>query len=385
MRKIASVVIVTMTLLLAASPSVASSRPRTLTAGAQAQDVGAVYFLNPRIGWASVDSSGRLLMTTDRGGHWLDVTPPMLRRKGFALASGGLAGADFLSLSDFFVSVFNSEPDELLPVFLLHTTDAGRKWNEVGSFPNSIGEARVSFLNKLQGWVAVGNGEAMQQEPVTIYETTTGGGHWTVISRSNPLVWGPGIPLGTPQGPSVGGYKTGLTVSRSELSAVLWLTGQSAGAPFLARSTGGRHWTNLVLPTPLPPEGGGASSPVFSSPSSGALSAWYGGPNATTVTAVYSTANGGTTWVEHQLPSGKPVLADVVSSTTWFGAIGKTLYRTTTRGASWARIAASVNFGRYSRWGTLDFVNTEDGWALLGNQVWHTTDGGRLWTHEPLP
>jgi hypothetical protein len=322
-------------------------------------------------------------MTTDGGGHWLDVSPPMLRRKGFALASG-LAGADFLSSSDFFVSVFNSGPDELQPVFLLHTTDAGRKWNEVGYFPNGVGEARVSFLNNRQGWVVVGNGEAMQQEPVTIYETTTGGGRWSVISRSNPLVGGPGIPGGTPGGPSVGGYKTGLTVSRSEPSAVLWLTGQSAGAPFLARSIGGRHWTNLVLPTPLPPEGGGASSPVFSSASSGALSAWYGGPNATTVTAVYSTANGGTTWVEHQLPSGKPVLADVVSSTTWFAASGRTLYRTINGGVSWSRIAASVTFGSYDG-GTLDFVNTVDGWTILGAQVWHTTDGGHIWVYEVSP
>jgi photosystem II stability/assembly factor-like uncharacterized protein len=382
-RKLGLVATVAMTLLLAASPSVASSTPRTLTTAAQAQDVGAVYFLNPRVGWASVDSSARLLMTTDGGGHWLDVSPPMLRRKGFALASG-LAGADFLSSSDFFVSVFNSGPDELQPVFLLHTTDAGRKWNEVGYFPNGVGEARVSFLNNRQGWVVVGNGEAMQQEPVTIYETTTGGGRWSVISRSNPLVGGPGIPGGTPGGPSVGGYKTGLTVSRSEPSAVLWLTGQSAGAPFLARSIGGRHWTNLVLPTPLPPEGGGASSPVFSSASSGALSAWYGGPNATTVTAVYSTANGGTTWVEHQLPSGKPVLADVVSSTTWFAASGRTLYRTINGGVSWSRIAASVTFGSYDG-GTLDFVNTVDGWTILGAQVWHTTDGGHIWVYEVSP
>ena len=93
-----------------------------------------------------------------------------------------------------------------------HTTDAGRKWNEVGYFPNGVGEARVSFLNNHQGWVVVGNGEAMQQEPVTIYETTTGGGRWSVISRSNSLVGEAGIPGGTPGGPSVGGYKTGLTV-----------------------------------------------------------------------------------------------------------------------------------------------------------------------------
>lgn len=103
------------------------------------------------------------------------------------------------------------------------------------------------------------------------------------------------------------------------------------------------------------------------------------------MTAVYSTTNGGKTWVEHRTPSGKPVLADVVSSTTWFAALGKTIYHTTNGGLSWSRIAASVNFGSYSGRGTLDFVNTEDGWTLLGDQVWHTTDGGHMWASELPP
>jgi photosystem II stability/assembly factor-like uncharacterized protein len=193
------------------------------------------------------------------------------------------------------------------------------------------------------------------------------------------------MPPGTPQGPSVGCDKTGFSFSATGTPGPMWLTGQSAGGPCLARSTdGGSRWTNLVLPILLPPAYGAANPPVFSSASAGALSVWYGGPKATTVTAVYSTANGGTTWVEHRLPSGESVLADVVSATTWFADRGKTLYRTTNGGVSWSRIAASVNFGRYSGWGTLDFVNTEDGWTLLGNQVWHTTDGGHMWASEYL-
>ena len=88
--------------------------------------------------------------------------------------------------------------------------------------------------------------------------------------------------------------------------------------------------------------------------------------------------------MEHQLPSGKPVLADVVSSTTWFAASGRTLYRTINGGVSWSRIAASVTFGSYDG-GTLDFVNTVDGWTILGAQVWHTTDGGHIWVYEVSP
>ena len=45
---------VAMALMLAASPNMVSSTPRTSTTAAQAQDVDSVYFLNPRVGWASV-------------------------------------------------------------------------------------------------------------------------------------------------------------------------------------------------------------------------------------------------------------------------------------------------------------------------------------------
>jgi hypothetical protein len=163
-RRIGAVAAVVMTLVLAASPSVAScstlsmspagsstrTQASTATNTRQPQDVDDVYFLTPSVGWASEHNSTRLLMTTDGGARWRDVSPPMLRRKGFGLTHGlagfalasGLAGAAFLSPTDFFVSVWTS-----WPVFLLHTTDSGRKWTEVGSFPNGAGEDWVSFLN----------------------------------------------------------------------------------------------------------------------------------------------------------------------------------------------------------------------------------------------
>jgi photosystem II stability/assembly factor-like uncharacterized protein len=78
-------------------------------------------------------------------------------------------------------------------------------------------------------------------------------------------------------------------------------------------------------------------------------------------------------------------LTDVVSSTTWFAASGKTLYRTTNGGASWSSTPASVNFGNSQSSSTLDFVNTADGWAVVGGALWHTTDGGRAWVPQALP
>ena len=374
MRRLGLVAAVAMTLMLAASPSVASSTPHTLTTAAQAQDVDGVYFLNSKVGWASVGNSARLLMTTDGGAHWRDVSPPMLRRKGFGLASG-LAGADFLSPNDFFVSVTS------VPVFVSHTTDGGRKWTEVGSFPNGVGEAWVSFVNDRHGWVAIGNGAAGGSSSVTIYATMSGGAHWAVVSRSMSLGGKPG----TPDNPG-GCHDTGLTWSGSLRAPVLWLTGGGNVAPCVLESTdGGRRWGSDHSLDPSAGWGGTAWSPVFSSGSDGTLAVWYGTAHRA-VTAAYSTTNGGVTWVEHRPPSGKqPELVDVVSSTTWFAATGTTVYLTANGGASWSSAHASVNFGGSQSSKTLDFVNIVDGWAVLNGHVWHTTDGGRLWASEVLP
>ncbi len=259
-RKLATVATVAVTVMLAAIPSVASSTPRILTAAAQAQVVGSVYFLNPRVGWASADNPTRLLMTTDAGVSWRDVSPPILRREGLGLASG-LVGGDVLSSSDFFVSVYGSGSAEFVPVFLLHTTDSGRKWTEVGSFPRGAGTAWASFQNDRQGWVAVGNGAAGGAFTVTIYETTNGGAHWVMVSRSMSLGGTPG----TPDNPS-GCGDTGLVAQGTLRAPVLWLTGYRAIAPCVVESTdGGRRWGQARLPGTSAATGGEAWPPVFSS------------------------------------------------------------------------------------------------------------------------
>jgi len=182
-------------------------------------------------------------MTTDGGAHWRDVSPPMLKRKGLAL-SNGLAGAAFLSPSDFFVSLYeSSEPEGFRPVFLLHTTDSGRKWTEVGSFPEGVGTAWVSFQNDQQGWDAIGNGAAGGTFTVTIYETTNGGAHWVMVSRSMSLGGKPGTPDN-----SSGCGDTGLVAQGTLRAPVLWLTGYFASGPCVMESTdGGRRWATLVF------------------------------------------------------------------------------------------------------------------------------------------
>ena len=358
-----------------------------------------MHFLTPDVGWASEDNPSRLLMSTDGGVRWRDVSPPMLLRKGFALA-GGLAGSSFLGPSDFWVSLYDSGPDELLPIFLFHTTDGGREWVRDGSFPNGVGEDWAGFVNDRQGWVAVSNGAAAGTSAVTVYETKDGGRSWSVVSRSMSLTGKPGTP-GNPGNCD----DTGLSISGSSSAPVLWLSGASNLAPCLAYSTDeGRRWTTSGSPFAAsvpkgwggeawPPVfssdpkgwGGEAWPPVFSSAASGALVAWYGTRHGS-VTAFYSTSNGGDSWVEHRLALSEPGPVDVVSPTTWAMAAAKSLYFTTNAGVTWSEVPTALHFSGPSLPGALDFVNLKDGWAILGSgQLWHTSSRGRTWALEALP
>jgi photosystem II stability/assembly factor-like uncharacterized protein len=147
---------------------------------------------------------------------------------------------------------------------------------------------------------------------------------------------------------------------------------------------GGRRWGHARLPGTSAASGGEAWPPVFSSGSNGALAAWYGTEHGA-VTAIYSTTNGGKTWVEHRSPAANPALLALVSPSTWFAAIDRTLYRTTDGSTSWSTVRGSLNVGGVQASNTLDFVNTVDGWAVVEGRVWHTTDEGRMWVHEVLP
>ena len=404
-RKLGLTLIVILTVTLAACSSTTSPPPASSTSSTSTsttiqaptttttqttiattilprQDVDGVKFLNSRVGWATTQNHSRLFMTSDGGLHWRAISPPMLARKGMSLASG-LSGASFISASDFYVSVYDASAAKLEPVLLFHTTDAGTHWTQAGSFPNFVDGTWVNFLNKRRGWVAVDNGEAGGSGSVTIYETTNGGRNWQMVSRSRSLTGAPGTP-GNPGMADV----TGLSVEGSSRSPILWLSGATTLTPYWVCSTdGGRRWTGCGggWVDPCKGSGGGAWPPVFSSRLSGALVASYGTPH-TSVTAFFSTSDGGNTWVEHLPPAPTIGPMDVVSSTTWFAVVGKALYLTTNGGTTWSRVPNEKDLHGYSGTGSLDFVNTLDGWTILGSgRLWHTSDGGRAWKLELLP
>jgi photosystem II stability/assembly factor-like uncharacterized protein len=371
------------------TPVTTSVTPSTVPGVALGQ-VNQVHFLSATVGWAASDNSSRLLMTSDGGAQWRDVSPPALRRAGYVL-DGSLAGGAFMSATDFWVSVSDIAVDDEemgvlreapSPAVVFHTTNGGLTWSPSGSFPRSDGNVWIEFANDHLGWVEVGNGQAAMTEAVSIYLTTNDGRSWSLASRSMSATGAPG----TAGGPALSGDKAGLGVSAAPSPSgapTLWLASSGAVTFLVSRSTDeGRTWTGPLAVGGETGDGGGiAYPPVFVGSQTGAFQASYGTQHGS-VAAFVSTTDGGRSW--SLTPSPKARLLAVVSPTTWVAAGGKTVYLTTDGGLTWSRFSSSVDLNGSDLAGQMDFVNTLDGWAILGSQhVWHTTDGGRVWTSEP--
>lgn len=358
----------------------ATRGPKRATGIAEMSNVDGVHFLSRSVGWIATYDNSRLLMTTDGGGKWVDVSPPVLRRKGSSLA-GGLPGAFFASASDFWIAVWTRVPGQHYfgRTEVLHTSDGGRSWAPAGTFARFDVNAWLYFADGLHGWLVVGNGAAANEEPVSVYATSTGGAHWSQVARSA----SPSTP-GTPGAPSPGCDKSGLGYSPrgAATPASLWITGScDVGLALQRSSDGGRVW-RPVAPAPIHrrlSNGGNTFAPIFFTPSVGVLKAQRGTRTALR-DVIYTTSDGGSRWTAHQPPTPTDGQIDIVSATTWVIAGNHALYVTHDAGLDWTQMVTSIALDG-ARLRAIDFVNRTDGWIVTSHgKLQTTTDGGHTWT-----
>ncbi len=334
-----------------------------------------VWFLNRTVGWVEDEDGQQLLMTTDGGRNWFNISPPELGRPR-RVTKRSLAGVFFLSRSNFWAAVFDSPSTGGAPVKLLHTVDGGKDWIDVRSFPRDYGQVWIDFLNQRRGWVMVDQGAAMDQDPVTIYGSENGGERWTELASSSGPMWS-----GTPGAPTVGCDKTGLSFSNASSG---WITGDCAGRVVIAHTLdGGRRWRSLLL-TPARPTlyGGYTLPPRFFGARDGAFTAVFGARHGYRA-LIYKTTNAGANWIAQALPGRPPPeQVDIVSPTVWVAHSRQTLYITTNAGTSWRSLRSPIG-GLWGFSGRLDFTTPTNGWVITGSgstsQLWHTTTGGRHW------
>jgi photosystem II stability/assembly factor-like uncharacterized protein len=365
-----------------------------------AAGVGMV-FSDAQHGWAS-DATG-LYRTTNGGGIWtLQTTAP--------------SGASPVAAPSASTAVIVISPSELS-----HTTDAGLTWSPViAPADNYSGGLRaVRFVNSLAGWTVGQAGE--------ILHTTNGGAQWS------PQVSGTGLNLhdvtfaDANDGWAVGGSSDWLTgaasavVLRTTDGGATWLpvtngvTGVSASLGGVAFANANDGWAvggkddlmDLSSGVVLHSTDGGQSWAQQTLPESDvqlndvafadALHGWAVGDvtdiDGNMALVILATKNGGATWTRQfsYLPprvsnTSEAALYSVACAddlhavAVGFGDNGPQILRTVNGGGKWTRVVQPA-LGYLELWDVV-LADASHGWAVGGNYVIATTDGGVSWARQ---
>jgi hypothetical protein len=198
----------------------------TIHTGIQAQ-ITDVHLASPSLGW--VTDNQHLLLTTNAGTTWKDVTPPHSAKQ-------FLSGNQFLDAEHGFVALTDTSKSEdagsANDLLLKTSQDGGTTWFTL-TIPNAIFlnhwaccfGASVDFVDLDHGWIMARLATGSNFNLGSLFRTTDGGKTWKAM---------PTPPLGVPPA----------FISRQ----VGFLTGGPAGDSFFRTSDGGETWTPVEIP-----------------------------------------------------------------------------------------------------------------------------------------
>lgn len=330
-------------------------------------------------GWAS--SGNRLLMTTDLGRHWKDISPPPRHHP-----------VDEALLNDRFTDIFFLDPDVGWALsrgaendeydFLVNaTTDGGAHWtasqvriqlpDPSHGGPQLNGEANFVFSDRLHGWLSVDTSSNTLNTSSTLLATLDGGKTWA---------------------PTKNGCDGTIDAMRAAGKDTLWLLCRFGNTSELLVSRNGANTFEdaaISMPRELAPaEASRYESPVFVDNLHGYEAVTYTdfskGVNWMSTIVLFETRDGGRKWTSHGKLSGlrdEELVNSSVADSIWivpFSTNGVTpAVRTIPANASSS--AEPHNPGDFARC-LLSFNSSTIGWANCSGQLSVTTDGGTSWT-----
>jgi photosystem II stability/assembly factor-like uncharacterized protein len=386
-------------------------QPIALYPAGQSVVIDRLYMVDARHGWA-IDNEAQydhILLTTDGGQTWVDVTPPQLIRvdpDGYFLSA---ASSFFLNAETAWVYYTSSDDDFGT---LWRTQDAGRSWEPSWRLPSlTFGpvspSAVLEFADAQHGWLEIGYGGGLGSGRYELYQTSDGGQTWELMiyefSEQYESYHG-GLRDMDFIDPFHGWAMSKNPNFDNQTVTVGWT------------DDGGRTWRTQDIPRPpdVPPgycDGvaltGGWISALFS-PQFGMLNAYcdakYLDPlkPPDDLDFLYVTTDGGKNWQINPLPNEQseiefqvpPRSIDIINSNVVYLLKEKLienqtedrvadLYVSRDRGRNWTNITTvGWSVGWY---GDLEFVDERVGWAVLQDEsnhflsLMHTTDGGQTW------
>jgi photosystem II stability/assembly factor-like uncharacterized protein len=296
------------------------------------------------------------------------------------------------------VPVLMASPTTGWAVGARRTTDGGLHWSTVAppSVPNRSSSYAEFFLDATHAWVAQPAGSsAACADHITIFGTADGGRTWQqaapipVQVPVTDVIWKGHSTSFSPTTSQPGGEGPWLYFTDSRNG---WLLVESGNDFFetygLYRTTdGGLHW-NQVSGDPFSAlkafepgcEGGGTQTGMsFASATTG----WIVRPNCAGVLALSVTHDGGFTWKVQVLPAtccgvNPPTFFDATHGMLFVVPDGSLLV-TSDGGSTWSTRTLPLWTPQWSI-DALDFINPNEGWALVSARLYHTGNGGRTWT-----
>ena len=269
------------------------------------------------------------------------------------------------------------------------TSDGGHEWIPTLEMGSTVPMAATIRAQGHHLWVLLQGQSGMNQTSYTLFEKTAGKSWQVVLAKSTAGAGpAPDAPQGAAQGPELAPGPLAVLSG-----GTAYFAGESAAqnlgtTDIWSTANGGASW---IKNPPLYGVNGmpGPDALSFVSPQDGWLVAGSGS------THVLRTTNGGSTW--HQVfPAPTPVRGvSFVSPSRGYG-LGlpgnpNAVLESTNKGASWGLVSSLPASGVWindlagAPQPAIVFTSATVGWLVRADRLWHTTDGGRLWVAVDLP
>jgi photosystem II stability/assembly factor-like uncharacterized protein len=345
----------------------------------QGNDLGTVVALDAQHAVAA-GSYGTMLTTSDGGGAWNERVP-------------GVAGANVVELS--FLNAQEGWALEVLPNvnkrIIVHTIDGGATWTIESTWPAGL----VDFVDADHGWVLAGDvwstsnggrtwkrhGVAGDFSSIDFVDADHGWAAGSTSIRDDPNAGTTGAIFVTSDG-GVTWRQQSFPGDTDQMNTVDfvnakdgWACGQGSdmggAGTIVATTDGGAHWTAQSAGTD-----GDLSGITFIDATHGWLP--EGG-------STYATTDGGTTWTAAD--SGLTSVSSVSFANDLdgyaVGAVGG-LATTTDGGVTWQVRSSITPAGGFPLLSVLAFPNASQGWAIGGQSIFATSDGGATWSSQTV-
>jgi len=323
-------------------------------------------------GWVS--TGNRLLLTTDNGAHWKEISPPNPNHDEYA-------SVFFHDTDTGWVLFPHSDNFEDWTFTVSSTFDGGATWTTANlpewKYDRERGErglvdhGTIAFADRLHGWLSLDIEGNTLFAASTLLSSSDGGRTWN---------W------------AKDGPDARIVAILAHTDQDVWIAAESGGASELDVShNGGDSFHKVALPAPkeiAPAKYPTYDLPVFTDGLNGYEPVTYSGGNGDKSAAVlFSTADGGRTWKQDRILSNlaESSVGQIASSTVVGSAW---IHSFAPRGSQPALMkllpmsgntdGANSSINSYNC--GLSFHSQLEGWANCSGNLSSTIDGGASWT-----